>query len=72
MFCAFIYFPVWIQLNIPRIEDGNNFGVSIQEETLNEISRVEDPGYATLENLTKYYATRGKLVSKVVAVFSKI
>ena len=21
---------MWIQLNIPRIEDGNNFGVSIQ------------------------------------------
>ena len=21
---------IWIQLNIPRIEDGNNFGVSIQ------------------------------------------
>ena len=21
---------LWIQLNIPRIEDGNNFGVSIQ------------------------------------------
>lgn len=32
---------VWIQLNIPRIEDGNNFGVSIQEETVNELSRAE-------------------------------
>lgn len=21
---------LWVQLNIPRIEDGNNFGVSIQ------------------------------------------
>jgi proteasome activator subunit 2 (PA28 beta) len=32
---------IWIQLNIPRIEDGNNFGVSIQEETVNELSRAE-------------------------------
>jgi len=21
---------IWIQLNVPRIEDGNNFGVSVQ------------------------------------------
>jgi hypothetical protein len=32
---------IWIQLNIPRIEDGNNFGVSIQEETVSELSRAE-------------------------------
>lgn len=28
---------MWITLLIPRIEDGNNFGVSIQEETLGEV-----------------------------------
>lgn len=28
---------MWITLLIPRIEDGNNFGVSIQEETLSEV-----------------------------------
>ncbi len=32
---------MWIQLNVPRIEDGNNFGVSIQEETINELGRAE-------------------------------
>eukprot|EP00126_Sphaerothecum_destruens_P006090 Sdes_comp19208_c0_seq2m10077 len=57
---------IWIQLNIPRIEDGNNFGVSIQEETVNELSRAEDNGFAILESITKYYVTRGKLVSKVL------
>jgi hypothetical protein len=30
---------IWIQLNIPRIEDGNNFGVGVQEESINEIAR---------------------------------
>ncbi|VDO09051.1 unnamed protein product [Brugia timori] len=28
---------MWILFLIPRIEDGNNFGVSIQEETLSEV-----------------------------------
>jgi len=56
---------IWIQLNIPRIEDGNNFGVSIQEETVNELGRAEDSGFAVLESVTKYFVTRAKLVSKV-------
>jgi len=57
---------LWIQLNIPRIEDGNNFGVSIQEETVNELTRAEDSGFAVLESMTKYYVTRAKLISKVL------
>eukprot|EP00727_Mastigamoeba_balamuthi_P012704 m51a1_g8056 putative proteasome activator complex subunit 3 isoform x2 (293) ;mRNA; r:122879-123898 len=56
---------VWIQLNIPRIEDGNNFGVNIQEETVSELGRAEDAGFAALENVTKYYLSRAKLVTKV-------
>jgi len=57
---------VWIQLNIPRIEDGNNFGVSIQEDTVNELGRAEDSGFSVLESMTKYYVTRAKLVSKAL------
>jgi proteasome activator subunit 3 (PA28 gamma) len=57
---------IWIQLNIPKIEDGNNFGVSIQEETVSELGRAEDSGFAVLENMTKYYITRAKLISKVL------
>jgi len=57
---------VWIQLNIPRIEDGNNFGVSIQEDTVNELGRAEDSGFSVLESITKYYVTRAKLVTKAL------
>jgi len=57
---------LWIQLNIPRIEDGNNFGVGIQEETIAELTRSEDAGYNLLESMTKYYVTRGKLVTRVM------
>jgi len=57
---------IWIQLNIPKIEDGNNFGVSIQEETVSELARAEDSGFAVIENMTKYFISRAKLVSKVL------
>lgn len=42
---------VWIQLNIPRIEDGGNFGVSIQEDTLAEVVRCENDAIASLEQV---------------------
>jgi len=57
---------IWIQLNIPKIEDGNNFGVSIQEETVSELGRAEDSGFSLLESMTKYFITRAKLVSKIL------
>ncbi len=35
-----IQIKVWIQLRIPKIEDGNNFGVSIQVSTAPPQSRT--------------------------------
>jgi len=57
---------MWIQLLIPRIEDGNNFGVSIQEETLSEVQRIEGEAATFLDQISRYYITRGKIVSKIV------
>lgn len=57
---------IWIQLNIPRIEDGNNFGVSIQEETVNELTRAEENCFSIMENISKYFANRAKLISKLM------
>lgn len=57
---------MWIQLLIPRIEDGNNFGVSIQEETLSEVQRIEGEAATFLDQISRYYITRGKLVSKII------
>ncbi|XP_071959975.1 proteasome activator complex subunit 3-like [Antedon mediterranea] len=56
---------MWIQLLIPRIEDGNNFGVSIQEDTLSEVRQVEGEAGAYLDQISRYFITRAKLVSKV-------
>ncbi|EPZ32152.1 hypothetical protein ROZALSC1DRAFT_28674 [Rozella allomycis CSF55] len=56
---------IFIQLNIPKIEDGNNFGVQVQEEAVNELSRAEESGFALLDTINKYFMTRGKVLSKV-------
>ena len=55
---------LWIELLIPRIEDGNNFGVSVQEEALSEISRSETEASSLLDSLSRYYLSRGKIASK--------
>ncbi|XP_052248211.1 proteasome activator complex subunit 3-like isoform X2 [Dreissena polymorpha] len=56
---------MWISFLIPKIEDGNNFGVSIQEETLGEARQVESDAATYLDQISRYYISRGKLVSKV-------
>jgi len=55
---------LWIQLNVPRIEDGNNFGVGVQEDMVTELSRAEDHAFALLESITKYYIGRAKLMTR--------
>jgi len=56
---------MWILFLIPRIEDGNNFGVSIQEDTLGEIRTVEGEAAAYFDQMARYYMSRAKIVSKI-------
>jgi hypothetical protein len=53
------------KLNIPRIEDGNNFGVSVQEDAIKEVGHCEDFAFEFLGGITKYYISRAKLITKV-------
>lgn len=46
---------MWVQLLIPRIEDGNNFGVSIQEETVAELRTVEGEAASYLDQISRFY-----------------
>jgi len=55
-----------VSLKIPRMEDGNNFGVQVQEEILNELQSVEDRCFTIVEDVAKFFVERGKLVSKVL------
>lgn len=50
---------------IPKIEDGNNFGVSVQEETLAEIQSVESEAAAFFDQISRYFCSRAKIISKV-------
>jgi len=56
---------MWISFMIPKIEDGNNFGVSIQEDTLAEVQSVESEAAAFYDQISRYFISRGKLISKV-------
>ena len=56
---------IWIQLQVPKVEDGNNFGVAVQEDMINDLARAEDASLMVFDNINKYYMGRAKLISKV-------
>jgi len=60
---------MWVSLLIPKIEDGNNFGVSVEEETIAAISDVEITTGKTLMQISCYYLSGANLISKVCTSF---
>lgn len=54
---------MWINLVVPKIADGHNFGVEIQLETLNEIKVVERKAAAYFNQISHYFKLRADLVS---------
>jgi len=56
---------MWVAFLIPKIEDGNNFGVGIQEETLEEIRGVESDASSFYEAIARYFLNRAKILTKV-------
>lgn len=56
---------MWIAYSIPRIEDGNNFGVGVQEDALAEAKQVETDAASFLDQISRYYLTRGNIIAKV-------
>ncbi|VDL95951.1 unnamed protein product [Schistocephalus solidus] len=55
---------MWVMMNVPRIEDGNNFGVSVQEEIIMEAAKTETDATTMLDFYCDYLSFRGKLCTK--------
>lgn len=56
---------MWISLVLPKIADGNNFGVEIQLETLKEITIVESKAASYFNQISYYFKMRADLASAV-------
>lgn len=57
---------MWVVLNVPKIEDGNNFGVAVQEEVMLEASKTEADVTSMLDFYCDYLLYRGKISSKML------
>jgi proteasome activator subunit 3 (PA28 gamma) len=54
-----------ILLMIPKIEDGNNFGVEIQEEILGGVAIAQLDSQKRLDQFSLYFTQRAELIMKV-------
>ncbi|KAK9398256.1 proteasome activator complex subunit 1-like [Crotalus adamanteus] len=55
---------LWLQLLVPRIEDGNNFGVAVQEKVYELLTSVRTKLEGFQTHISKYYSERGDAVAK--------
>ena len=56
---------MWISLKIPRIEDGNNLGVVVQEEHISLLTGMESAVSKVLADSISSICSRGDYVLKV-------
>ncbi|XP_072357467.1 proteasome activator complex subunit 2-like, partial [Scyliorhinus torazame] len=59
-----IMLTTWIQYMVPKIEDGNDFGVAIQEKILERTAAVRAKVEGFQTSITKYFTERGDAVAK--------
>ncbi|KAF9502428.1 proteasome activator pa28 REG alpha/beta subunit [Pleurotus eryngii] len=57
---------LWVNLTMPKIEDGDNFGVQVQEEVLAELMRAQDSAYNVRDAARQDHLQRAKICSKLV------
>ncbi|KZT62237.1 proteasome activator pa28, REG alpha/beta subunit [Calocera cornea HHB12733] len=57
---------LWVNLKMPKVEDGDNFGVEVQEQVLAELHRAQDSGLNLLDGLKTYHLNRAKICSKLI------
>ncbi|KAL0951476.1 hypothetical protein HGRIS_008164 [Hohenbuehelia grisea] len=57
---------LWVNLTMPKIEDGDNFGVQVQEEVLAELQRAQESSYNLRDAARQDHLTRAKISSKLI------
>ncbi|KAI1287606.1 Proteasome activator complex subunit 3 [Halotydeus destructor] len=61
-----IKLSVGIGLLVPKVEDGNNFGVEIQEAALEEVNQVQAKSRVRFDEILNYFEVRGNLIKKCI------
>ncbi|KAJ8496126.1 hypothetical protein ONZ45_g1369 [Pleurotus djamor] len=57
---------LWVNLTMPKIEDGDNFGVQVQEEVLSELMRAQESAYNLRDAARQDHLARAKICSKLI------
>merc|ERR1719263_333365 len=55
----------FLRLHIPKMEDGNNFGVTVQLALLKEISDLQQANAKSLDDLSGYAGARAEALEKM-------
>ncbi|CAN0440893.1 unnamed protein product, partial [Laminaria digitata] len=61
----------WIRVQVPQIEDGNNFGVSVQLDVAKGIDELTGPVGKSLDELPGYFESRASAWEKISRKASK-
>lgn len=56
---------MWLKFLIPKVEDGNNFGVDIQEFFLDELTMIAAVATLFFKTIEKYHEERADVLKKV-------
>ncbi|GMF27962.1 unnamed protein product [Phytophthora fragariaefolia] len=64
---AIAQLQLWIQLQVPKVEDGNNFGVEVQKYAFVQLKEALDKWQKTWDSLADYSSARASAVEKISA-----
>lgn len=63
---SFSTLRVFVQMSVPEMSDGNNFGVSVQEEMLNIFTQSEETCLSMLDSASKHSILRARIQAKAL------
>lgn len=64
-------FKLWIRIQVPKIEDGNNFGVSVQLDTIKTLDELLVPVAKAMDDMPSYFEKRAAAWEKLAVKVSK-